>query len=128
MITADNFSFSRKEKLKSKKQIALLFKEGKSVSAYPVKLIYLKQDKTLADPKIKVAVTVPKRSFNRAVDRNRIKRLLREAYRLNKGAVFNNIEGNFALLFLYLGKEIPQYQHLEKAMLLTLEKFVKQIQ
>ena len=118
------FTFPKKEKLKSKKLIDKLFKEGKTISSYPIKLIYLKTDLSW-DVKIQAGVTVPKKSFKSAVNRNRIKRLLRESYRLNKHLVFNNSEGNFAFLFLYLGKDMPDYAFIEKHMVNILEKFKK---
>jgi len=73
-----NASYPKKEKLKSEKLISKLFLEGKSVSAYPLRMVYLK---TTFDEavKIKAGVSVSKRNFKKAVDRNRIKRLLREA-------------------------------------------------
>ncbi len=123
-----DFSFSKNEKLKSKKQIELLFKEGNSVSVYPIKLIYIALKDTKDSQLAKIGVTVPKRVFKSAVQRNRIKRVLRECYRLNKHIIFNNIEGNFALLFLYLGKEMPAYDKVEKAMIATLQKFINNVQ
>jgi len=119
-----NFSFPQKEKLKSKKLIEQLFEEGQSISNFPLKLIYLK---TVFDDnsKVKTGVIAPKKSFKKAVHRNRIKRLLREAYRLNKPLVFNNIEGSFAFMILYLGKEMPHYQIVEEKMKGLLKKFVK---
>ena len=119
-----NFSFPQKEKLKSKKLIEQLFEEGQSISNFPLKLIYLK---TVFDDnsKVKTGVIAPKKSFKKAVHRNRIKRLLREAYRLNKPLVFNNIEGSFAFMILYLGKEMPAYQLIEEKMKGLLKKFVK---
>ncbi|MFS4455374.1 ribonuclease P protein component [Maribacter sp. 2304DJ31-5] len=116
------FSYPKKEKLKSKKLIEKLFSEGKSVSIYPIKLIYLP---TMLPEEVKVqcGVAVAKKNFKSAVQRNRIKRLLREAYRLNKAVVFNNTKGKFAFLFLYLGKEIPSFKGLEPKMKLLLEKF-----
>jgi ribonuclease P protein component len=119
-------SFPKEEKLKSKILIDQLFAEGKSVSRYPIKLIYLKT-KLPFDVSIQTGVTVSKRNFKSAVKRNRIKRLLRESYRLNKALVFNNSAGTFALLFLYLGKEMPKSSVIEDAMKATLEKFKKKI-
>ena len=121
-----DFSFPKNEKLKSKKLIDKLFVEGKSVSSYPVKLIYLKTELPSEAP-IQAGVTVPKKNFKSAVKRNRIKRLLRESYRLNKALVFNNSEGTFAFLFLYLGKEMPIYNQVSLNMKSVLEKFNKKI-
>lgn len=120
------FSFPKKEKLKSKKLIEALFAEGKSVSSYPLKLIYL-QTELPFDVNVQAGVTVPKKNFKSAVKRNRIKRLMRENYRLNKALVFNNSEGTFAFLFLYLGKEIPSYDSVSTHMKSVLEKFNKKI-
>lgn len=119
-------SFPKKEKLKSKKLIDRLFAEGKSVSNYPIKLIYLKTELPLEVP-FQTAVTVPKKNFKSAVKRNRIKRLMREGYRLNKDLVFNNSKGAFAFLFLYLGKEMPEYSQIEENIRATLHKFKKNI-
>ncbi len=110
-----SFKFNKAEKLKSKKRIEQLFQEGKSITQFPLKLFYI----PVADPqdaKIKTAVSVPKKKFKSAVQRNRIKRLMREAYRLNKHLIFNNIEGNYAFLILYLGKEMPQYGEIETSL------------
>jgi len=119
-----DFSYPKKEKLKGKKLIDQLFAEGKSVSSYPIKLIYLKSALPHEVP-IQAAVTVPKKNFKSAVKRNRIKRLLRESYRLNKHLVFNNSEATFAFLFLYLGKEMPTYLEIEKAMKGVFRKFLE---
>jgi ribonuclease P protein component len=119
-------SFPKKEKLKSKKLIEKLFVEGKSVSNYPIKLIYLKTELPYDVP-IQTGVTVPKKNFKSAVMRNRIKRLMRESYRLNKGLVFNNSKGSFALLFLYLGRKEPDYSLVEKNLKAALHKFEKKI-
>ena len=106
------FKFGKQEKLKSKKLIGQLFTEGKSITVYPLKLFYMPAAED-QESKIKTAVSVPKKNFKRAVQRNRIKRLMRESYRLNKHLIFNNIEGKFAFLILYLGKELPEYMDVE---------------
>jgi len=115
--------FPKKEKLKSEILIRRVFEDGKSISSYPVKLIYLPiNDHSKVN--IQCGVTVSKRNFKSAVKRNRIKRLLRESYRLNKEEIFNNIEGSFAFLFLYLGKKMPQYEDVEKHMKVILKQFL----
>jgi len=116
------FLFPKKEKLKSKKIFDALFQRGSSITQYPVKLIYLKTPLPV-DVSIQASVAVPKKNFKSAVKRNRIKRLLREAYRLNKPVVFNNSKGKFAFLFLYLGKEMPSYPMIEKSVRAILQKF-----
>ncbi len=118
------YTFSKKEKLKSKKLFEKLFAEGKSISNYPIKLLFLKSELPKS-VKFQAGVVVPKKKFKSAVKRNRIKRLLREAYRLNKHFVFNNSEGDFAFLFLYLGKELPTYLEVEKSIQILLKKFKK---
>ena len=115
------YSFPKIEKLKSKKRIAQLFEEGHAITAYPIKLIYLESKEQSA--KIQVGVAVPKKNFKSAVARNRIKRLLRESYRLNKAMVFNNTQDEFAFLFLYLGKEKPTFLKVEGKMKSLLQKF-----
>ncbi|HDZ15203.1 hypothetical protein LCGC14_0666330 [marine sediment metagenome] len=119
-----NFTYSKKEKLKSRKLIDSLFVKGKSVSKYPIKLIYLKTE-VQENAIIQAGVAVPKRNFKSAVKRNRIKRLLREAYRLNKHQVFNNSEDAFAFLFLYLGKEMPDFVNIDRDMKAVLSKFLE---
>ena len=91
------------------------------MTVYPLKLIYLEANEQPS--KIQAAVTVPKKNFKSAVARNKIKRLLRESYRLNKAIVFNNTQGEFAFLFLYLGKEIPTFQEVQGKMVSLLKKF-----
>ena len=118
-------SFPKQEKLKSKKHIELLFANGASVNNYPLKLLYCKTGSMMGHSTTKTMFVVPKRNIKSAVKRNRIKRLLREAFRLNRQDTFNNIEGNFALAILYLGKEMPNYVLIEKKMLGLLEKFHK---
>ena len=115
-------SYPKKEKLKSKKLIDQLFAEGQSVSAFPLRLVYLPvsfNDDVVA----KTGVSVSKRNFKSAVDRNRIKRLLREVYRLNKADYFNNLSTPHAFMILYIGKEKPTLSQIENRMMLLFEKF-----
>lgn len=121
-----SLSYPKKEKLKSKKLIDQLFVEGQSISAFPLRMVYLPT--TFEDPVIaKAGVSVSKRNFKTAVDRNRIKRLLRESYRLNKVNYFNNLSTQYALMILYIGKDKPTLEQVETKMNDLFEKFLKNV-
>ncbi|MGB3586827.1 MAG: ribonuclease P protein component [Tunicatimonas sp.] len=105
-------TFPKQEKLTHKKRIGELFREGKSVVLYPIRFIYL----PVADQDHhQVLFSVPKRNFKRAVDRNRIKRQMREAYRLHKHLIPYNPSDNvhFLLGYIYIGKQKTLYQRIE---------------
>lgn len=114
-----NQKFPKTEKLKSAKTIESLFLEGKAYSKYPLKVFFLPKENLETNL---TAFAVPKRSFKSAVDRNRVKRQLREVYRLNKYTLEDLNNQKFVMLFLYLGKVKPQFVVLEKAMLKLLKK------
>ncbi|MGY3792448.1 ribonuclease P protein component [uncultured Aquimarina sp.] len=116
-------TFGAKERLKSKKEIDLIFSEGKSIARYPVRLIYRKTS-SKNESSIQTSVSVSKRNFKKAVQRNRIKRLLRESYRKNKYLVINNTSHHFTFMFLYTGKEMPDYILIESKIKEILQKFV----
>lgn len=117
-------TYNKAEKLKSRKMIEQLFAEGKSVSVFPLRLVYLKRER-VDDSQFKTGVSVGKRHFKKAVDRNRVKRLMREAYRLNKNDGFNNISEPYALMILYLGKTEPDFKSISEQMRILLDKFSK---
>ena len=121
-----SFSYPKKEKLKSQKLIEQLFSEGKSVSAFPLRMVYLKTEFE-DDVQFKTGVSTSKRNFKNAVDRNRIKRLLREAYRLNKAVYFNNISGSYALMILYISKDGTDFDSVETKMKQLLDAFSKKV-
>tara|TARA_B100000963_G_scaffold358476_1_gene383203 strand:- start:458 stop:826 length:369 start_codon:yes stop_codon:yes gene_type:complete len=100
------FTLEKKERLKSRKLIEKLFEEGKTIRKFPLKLIYLTIE-TLPAQSNKVSFSVPKRNFKKAVDRNRIKRLLREAYRLERKTVFNTSSLSCIFMITYIGKTEP---------------------
>ncbi|MEH6536839.1 MAG: ribonuclease P protein component [Psychroserpens sp.] len=121
-----SFSYPKKEKLKSQKLIEKLFSEGKSIAVYPLRVVYLKTDFE-DNVQFKTGVSVSKRHFKKAVDRNRIKRLLREAYRLHKTTYFNNISSCYALMILYIGKDGTDFDSIEIKMKQLLDTFSKKV-
>lgn len=114
-------TYSKKDKLKSKKQIDRLFDEGKTFSVFPLRLVYMSTPNSNG-VLVKAGVSVSKRNFKKAVDRNKIKRLLREAYRLNKNDYFNNITTQCAFMILYIGNEIPSFEQVDISMKQLLNK------
>lgn len=120
---ASAYSYQRTEKLKSRKTLDEIFSVGKSFSVFPLKLFYLLP---AADAKpVKAGVGVSARNFPKAVDRNRIKRLLRETYRLQKTSLHNCLvqkQKSVAVFLLYTGKEMPDYQLLDEKMKTVLTK------
>lgn len=113
-----NFSFGKNEKLKSRKTIEALFVEGKSFKKQPIKLLYLPTENS---ENTQVTFAVPKRNFKLAVTRNRIKRQMREAYRLHKHLLTKENGRKFALVFLYIGNDKSQYALIETSLVALLK-------
>jgi ribonuclease P protein component len=122
-----DFSYPAAEKLKSKKIIDSLFSNGKSVSKYPLRLVYIATD-FAEDVPLKMGVSVSKKYFKHAVDRNYFKRVLRETYRLNKNLLTENLETKYCCMFFYQTKEKLSYQEINEKTIQLFEKFLKAIQ
>jgi ribonuclease P protein component len=126
---AGTFSYNKFEKLKSRKQIELLFAKGKSISSFPVKVFYLPVEHTPVHP-VQVGVGVSARNFKKAVDRNTIKRRMREAYRLHKLPLHEHLITNqksVAVFILWIDKQLPTAAALQDLMPGVLEKLIKQL-
>lgn len=123
------FSYNKFEKLKSRKQIELLFAKGKSISAFPVKVFYLPVEHTPVHP-VQVGVGVSARNFKKAVDRNTIKRRMREAYRLHKLPLHEHLvaqQKSVAVFILWIDKQMPTTAALQDLMPAVIEKLIKQL-
>ena len=120
---AKKLTLGKNERLKSRKQIELLFSEGKKFSITPFRVHYLFNE--LANPPLQFGVGVSNKNFKRAVDRNRIKRLVREAYRLQKITLQQEVKekkGRLSIFIIYTGKEIPEYREVVVNMNKILDK------
>ncbi|CAA7195730.1 ribonuclease P protein component [Chryseobacterium potabilaquae] len=103
-----DFRYSRAEKLKKNAEITLLFEKGKWLTSGNLRIITLKNKPTFPIESTKFAVSVSKKYFKKAVHRNRIKRLMREAYRLNK-SIFQQAFGEKTLTMLFwVSPEMPK--------------------
>ncbi len=121
-LCAMQFTYPKKEKLKRKATIDLLFSEGNSVSKFPLRLVYVENKEPNAEL-MKMGVSVSKKYFKKAVDRNYFKRVLRETYRLNKHILIDNLEKPYAFMFFYQTKERLSYQEIEEKTVQLFKKF-----
>jgi len=117
-------TFERSERLKSTKIIGSLFREGNSFAAYPLRVVWAP---TQAGPTgmATMAVSVSKKRFKTAVERNRVKRLVREAYRLHKHLLYERLkarEEHISIMISYIGQEILPYNEVERGIMKMLRK------
>ena len=122
-----NFTYPKTEKLKSKITIDLLFSKGKSVSKYPLRLVFVESDYGIpeaSEQKLKMGVSVSKKYFKHAVDRNYFKRVLRETYRLNKHLLIDHLDKPYAFMFFYQTKDRLSYEEINTKTIQLFEKFV----
>ena len=120
------FTLGRMEKLKSKKAIETLFEKGSRIKSYPLQLLFLKNDED-REFLVKVGFSVPKRNIKLAVQRNEIKRVMREAYRKQKNRFSDNINSPYDFMFIYTSKEKTDYLILEKSVEKVCQKFLLKI-
>ena len=121
-----DFTYPKNEKLKSQKTIDLLFSKGKSVTKYPLRLVYVATDDD--QEKLKFGVSVSKKHFKNAVDRNYFKRVLRECYRLNKHIIHENLDKPYAIMLFYQTKDRLSYHEIHEKTIQLFQKWVAAIQ
>jgi len=120
-------TYPKQEKLKSHTTIDLMFTEGKSVSKYPLRLVYVPIDEGQAtDTPIKMGVSVSKKHFKRAHDRNYFKRLLRETYRHHKYIIIDRLDRPYAFMFFYQTKDRLSFEEINTKTIQLFEKFAAQ--
>jgi ribonuclease P protein component len=125
----EEFTLKKEERLCSQKIIGDLFASGESFLAYPLKVVFLKTDTSQSYP-VLAAFTVSKRNFKRAVKRNLLKRRMREAYRLNKHLLYDELATKnitLAMMFVYVGKDIVEYTAIEKGIISAFRKLLGKI-
>jgi ribonuclease P protein component len=124
------FTLGRDERLKSRKQIERVFREGKSMQVFPFRVYFFIQPLVAGRQPLQAGMGASRRNFKKAVDRNRIKRLIREAYRLKKEPLvllMKEKQLSLSLFFIFTGKELPEYGLVSGKIAVALEKIMKEI-
>jgi ribonuclease P protein component len=127
-MNAPRFTFKKEERLTGKKLIDELFETGSSFYLQPFKIFFLEKEPSLNPSEekafpVKILISVPAKNFKRAVDRNKIRRLIREAYRLNKKFLYDTLKKNqreLILAFLYTSKSIESFSVIQSKLISVL--------
>ena len=127
------FTLGKEERLKSRKQIEQLFDKGKSIVITPFRVYFLIDEMLNAQRSmfnVQFGVGVSARNFKKAVDRNRIKRLTREAWRLQKNEIAKKAkeaQRQLNVFFIYTGKELPDFKTVKDKVAIALKKLADKI-
>ena len=123
------FSFRKGERLTSKKIIQDLFREGSTFYIQPFKVVFQCRE-IPSDYPAQVLVTASRKGFRRAVNRNAVRRIIKEAYRLNKGRLYDVLLSNkmqCAIALVYTGKAIPELKVTEEKIINIIDRLIKEI-
>ncbi|MBX3238447.1 MAG: ribonuclease P protein component [Chitinophagaceae bacterium] len=123
-------TLKKEERLKRRKQIEHLFREGIAVNVFPYRVIYLLQAAHPGDVPLQAGFSASSRKFKKAVERNRIKRLTREGYRLQKKELFEKLLSSnrkMSLFFIYSGSGIPDFSTVKEKITVILNKLMQRL-
>ncbi len=119
------FTFRKDERLSSRKIISKIFEEGRNIVNVPFRLLWIEAELSSSSP-AQVAFAVPAKKIRLAVDRNRIRRQMREVYRKNKSSLYSLLmakEKQCAMMIVFTGAPRPSFEEIEKKLKLTLLRF-----
>jgi ribonuclease P protein component len=123
----NRYTFNKAERISIQREIDRLFSHGNAFTSYPLRIVYLQQ-KPFSGATVSVLFSAPKKKIKRAVKRNRVKRLIREAYRLNKSSLIRHCrekESGLLIAFLYIGNESCRWNEVEAAVRKSLEILIE---
>jgi len=118
-VSSSSFTFKKSERLKKRKYIEALFSTGKALSHFPLKCLFIIYEKDNTDELLQFGISVPKRKFKTAVERNLLKRRCREAWRLNKNELQTSLQQNnikMHVFFIYQSHKALPYATFDNAM------------
>ena len=125
LLTVQRYFLKKTDRLKSRKSIEIMFTKGKSFSNFPFRILWMSVEN---EDGLKAGFSASTKNFKKATDRNKIKRLVREAYRLQKNDLANQLSLNkkaINVFFIYTGKEVPTYDLIFEKMGNVLKRIIK---
>jgi ribonuclease P protein component len=132
-LLTNKFTYQKKDKLKSRKQMQFLFSKGTAINMHPIRLLYTIEKEEagiFSNGLLQAGVGAPSRQFRKAVQRNKVKRLLREGYRLEKPNFTNSINltnTRLNLFFLYVDANVQTQQEIQATIKLLLQKLADKL-